>query len=143
MSDDSFTDYPKTRRWVHCAPLFGALPTSMKGLGLGSAADAPSTTTVPPTDVTPANATTPPEPMDELAVAAGTAILSGATVGGIAAGTWRGAGIGAGVNVGVWAGLTAASNWSTSSRTVRTTLVVPGVVGILGAAALVMTRDSA
>ncbi len=135
---DSFTDYPKTRKYPHLAGMLGAMPAGMRGLGTAS----PETTAVPPNEntVTPTSATTPPEPMDELAVAAGTAILSGASVGGIAAGTWRGAGIGAGVNVGVWAALTAASNWSSSSRSVRTVLVTSGVVGILGAAALVMTR---
>lgn len=135
---DSFTDYPRTRRYPHLAPVLGAMPAGMRGLGDA----APATTTAPPVegDITPASATTPPEPMDELAVAAGTAILSGATVGGIAAGTWRGAGIGAGVNVGVWAALTAASNWSSSSRTVRSVLVGSGVFGILGAAALVWSR---
>lgn len=129
---ERFTEYPKTRKFPHLAPVMGAVPIS----GLGDAV--PEAT--PPNEVTPASATTPPEPMDELAVAAGTAILSGATVGGIAAGTWRGAGIGAGVNVGVWAALTAASHWSGTSRTVRIALVGSGLVGILGAAALVMTR---
>jgi hypothetical protein len=110
----AYTDYPPIRRLPHLAPAMGAVPIfgprygqGWRFNGLGDTA--PVTTSAPPSPdaTTPTTITEPIAPATELAMGASTAMLSGAAVGGVAAGTWRGAGIGAGMNVGLWSALVA------------------------------------
>lgn len=145
----AFTDYPRSRRFPHLAPLMGAVPiygseqpADLRVSGLGATADAGVTPTIAPPNAStvPSSVTEPSSPSDELAVAAGTALLTGAVVGGVAAGSWRGAAIGAGMNAGVWSALTAGGNWSQLTSPARAMLVGAATVGIVGSMALVMTR---
>lgn len=153
-----YTGYPRITRWPHMAPALGAQPIpgfarpiAVPGYaqgapqpaqspdsgfsGLGTAID-PDTATAP---LSPAN--TPSEVLPEAFLGIGTAALSGAITGGVAAGSMRGAGIGASLNMGLWSMFTVLGSWRDLPTLPRNVLLVTTGVGLLGAAALYWTRQ--
>jgi len=82
----------------------------------------------------PVSETMRPDPWPEVSVGVGTALLSGALTGGVAAGSWRGASIGAALSAGAWSGWTLLNGWRALGPKARTVLGVSSFVGVAGAA---------
>jgi hypothetical protein len=144
----AFTDYPPIRRLPHLAPAMGAVPIFgprygqwWRVNGLGDTAPVASSAPPSPDATTPTTITEPIAPATELAMGASTAMLSGAAVGGVAAGTWRGAGIGAGMNVGLWSALVAIGHWDELPGGSRAMLLGGAGLGLALAGVLVATRS--
>lgn len=149
----AFTGFPQVRQSLpHFAPVLGAMtipginrmPTSTTTMPHQSSdqtvvpdavLDAMQAQTTPLAPAGPA-----PAPVPEVLLGIGTAGISGAITGGIAASSWRGAAIGAGVNAGLWSGFTLLGGWNGLSKGSRVALGLTTGVGLAAAAALAFSR---
>lgn len=86
------------------------------------------------------NAVGATDAVPEALLGVGTASLSGALTGGLAAGSWRGAAIGAGATAGMWSAFNLLSSWRTTTAATKATLGVSALLGSALAAALYIQR---
>jgi len=147
----AYTGFPQVGTLPHLAPVFGAMP--IPGVSrMPTAMQEPAVTdqipTMTPDAVLDATGRSAPlatapgagTPLPEVMLGIGTASLSGAITGGIAASSWRGAGIGAGVNAGLWSSFTLLGGWNTLSTGSRAALGLTAAGGLIGAAVLAFMR---
>lgn len=151
MTRRARTAFPQVGSLPHLAPVFGALPipgVSRMPTGTTMADEVMQPDQVlgapgVPQMLQPSAAVPAPvAPMAEVLLGIGTASLSGAVIGGVAASSWRGASIGAGVSSGLWATFTLLGGLADLPRSSKVALGITAVSGIGSAALLAYTRSS-